>query len=466
MTELHYLSIAEASNGLRDGKLRSVDLIKASLDRIDQTDRELNSVITLLGSSALEAAEQADANIAAGNWLGPMHGIPVGFKDIYSTAGVLTTCHSRLLEDNIPTEDAETVARLKAAGAIPVAKLATHEFANGGPSFDLPWPPARNPWNTDHVPAGSSSGSGAAVAAGLVAGAMGSDTGGSIRGPAGVCGIVGLKPTYGLLSRRGVYPLSWTQDHAGPMTRTVEDCALMMQALAGYDPADPASVDMDVPNFVSGLKQPINGMRIGLERSWYAYDGGADSETTATVDGVVDHLRGCGADVVEIKLPDIRDFHACGRIILLSEAYAIHRDHLAASPEKYGQSFRDRVRLGAFISAADYLDALRWRRQLTHAALAAMDAANVDVIVTANQYGAAETFENSKQTFPFFNKPYLTMPFNVTGMPALTVCAGFVESGLPVGAQLAGRPFGDDLVLRVGHAFETARGSLGRRPPL
>ncbi len=466
MTALHYLTIAEASARLRTGDVTSSELVEASLDRIAETDGTLHAVITLLADEARAAAAEADGEIADRRWRGPLHGIPIGLKDIYSTAGTRTTCHSRLLQDNVPAEDAETVARLKAAGAIVVAKLSTHEFAFGGPSFDLAWPPARNPWNPDHVPGGSSSGSGAAVAAGLCAAAMGSDTGGSIRSPAGLCGIVGLKPSYGRLSRRGIYPLSWTQDHAGPMTRTVEDCALMMQALAGYDPKDPASVDAAVPDFTASLKQPVAGLRLGIARSWYASGNGADDETCAAIDGVADALRGCGMDVRDVELPDIRDFHACGRIVILSEAYSIHRPTLEATPEKYGEFFRDRVRLGAFVSAADYLNALRLRRQLTDATLAAMREAGVDAVLTANQYGAAEPFANSQHSFPFFRKPYLTMPFNVTGMPALTVCAGFAKNGLPIGAQLAARPFEDDLLLRVGHAYETARGDLGKRPPV
>ena len=462
MTALHYLTIAEASRRLRSGDVTSADLVTASLARIAETDDALKAVITLLADEAVAEAKTADEEIAAGQIRGPLHGIPIALKDIYSTAGVRTTCHSRLLQDNVPVEDAETVARLKAAGAIVVAKLATHEFAFGGPSFDLPWPPARNPWNPDHVPGGSSSGSGAAVAAGLCFGAMGSDTGGSIRSPAGLCGLAGLKPTYGRLSRRGIYPLSWTQDHAGPMTRTVKDCALMMQALAGYDPRDPASVDAPVPDFAAALGQSVEGVRVGLARSWYDYADGADAETVAVIDSVADALRSAGADVRDVELPDIGDYHACGRIILLAEAYSIHRPTLEATPENYGEFFRDRVRLGAFISSDDYLRALRMRRQLTDA----MEAAGVDVILTANQYGAAEPFAKSQHSFPFFRKPYLTMPFNVTGMPALTVCAGFGENGLPIGAQLAGRPFEDDLLLRVGHAYEGVRGDLERRPPL
>lgn len=464
MTVLHYLSIAEASARLKSGVLRSVDLVEASLARIEALNPELHAVITTVGAEALAAAAIADEEMAAGRWRGPLHGIPIGYKDIYETADILSSGHSRLLESHVPAEDAATVARLKAAGAITVAKLATHEFANGGPSFDLPWPPARNPWSTEHVPGGSSSGSGAAVAAGLCAGAMGSDTGGSIRSPAGLCGIVGLKPSYGLLSRRGIFPLSWSLDHAGPMTRTVLDCALMLQALAGYDPLDPASVDFPVPDYAAELERPATGLRIGLCASWYAGKDGAAPEVVAAIDGVASTLRSAGADVRELELPDLSAFHACGRIILLSEAYSIHRPVLQRSPETYGLLFRQRVRLGAFISAADYMDAQRFRRQLTERTLAAMDKAGVDIILTANQYATAEAFSASQTTFPFFKKPYLTMPFNLTGMPALTVCGGFAGNGLPIGAQLAARPFEDAALLRAGHAYEIARGPLERVP--
>lgn len=464
MTALHYLSIADASAKLKSGTLKSVDLVRASLARIDALNPKLHAVITSVGSEAVAAAAEADAEIAAGRWRGPLHGIPVGYKDIYETAGIVSSGHSRLLENCVPVEDAATVARLKAAGAITVAKLATHEFANGGPSFDLPWPPARNPWSLDHIPGGSSSGSGAAVAAGLCAGAMGSDTGGSIRGPAGLCGIVGLKPSYGLLSRRGIYPLSWSLDHAGPMTRSVLDCALMLQALAGYDAQDPASLDHPVPDYAAELEKPATGLRVGLCASWYAGKNGATPEVCEAIDGVATTLRGVGAELRELELPDLSQFHACGRIILLSEAYSIHRPVLQRSPEMYGRFFRQRVRLGAFISAADYMDAQRFRRQLTDQMLAAMDKADVDVILTANQYGTAEPFSASQTPFPFFKKPYLTMPFNLTGMPALTVCAGFAGNGLPIGVQLAARPCEDAALLQAGHAYETARGPLERLP--
>ena len=466
MSDLHYLSIADAGAAIRERKVSSAELVEACLTRIEMVDGDLHSFITVTGADARAEAVAADRAIAEGGWKGPLHGVPIALKDIYSTAGVRTTCHSRLLHDNVPQEDAETVARLKAAGAIVVGKLATHEFAFGGPSHDLPWPAARNPWNPDHIPAGSSSGSGAAVAAGLCAGAMGSDTGGSIRGPAGVCGIAGLKPSYGRVSRRGVYPLSWTLDHAGPMARSVEDCALMMQALAGYDPQDPASVDVMVPDYAAALKRPAANLRVGYVRAWHEGPDGADADVCAALDRAVVLLGEQGMEVVDVDLPDIRDFHACGRIILLAEAWAIHRATVTATPENYGAFFRDRIRLGAFISAADYVEAVRMRRRLTEATAAAMEAAGVDLLLCANQYGPAERFDQATRTFPFFGKPYLTMPFNVTGQPALTVCAGFAESGLPIGIQIAGRAFTDMLVLHAGHLYEQARGDLGRHPPI
>ena len=464
MTALHHLTIAEAARRIRARELTAVALTEAYLARIGATNDRLAAYITVTADSALAEAQLADADAAAGRWRGPLHGIPVALKDIYATAGVHTTCHSRLLIDNVPAEDAVSVAKLRAAGAILLGKLSTHEFAFGGPSFDLPFPPARNPWTLEAVPGGSSSGSGAAVAAGLCAGALGSDTGGSIRSPAGFCGIVGMKPTYGRVSRRGVYPLSFSQDHAGPMTWTVEDCAMMLQAISGHDSGDPGSADMPVPDFRATLAQPIAGLRIGVARDWYEGPDGATEETVAALDRMLDTMRRLGATVFDVRTPDIADFHACGRIIILSEGYAIHRATLSARPEAYGEFTRDRLRLGAFISAEQYVQAQRMRRSLTEGLMSVMR--DCDVIVTANQYGPAEPFTGATATFPFFGKPYLAMPFNVTGQPAMTVPCGFAANGLPLGFQIAGRPFDEATVFRVGHAYEQARGGLDHRPPI
>lgn len=263
MSEPHFMTIAEASAKIRAKTMSPVELTRAYMARIKALDGQLNSHILVLEDQAMTAAKQAEAEIMGGGWKGPLHGIPIGLKDIYNTAGIATTGHSDLFKDHVPTEDAFTVKCLRDAGAIFTGKLSTWEFAIGGTSFDLPWPPARNPWDLARDPSGSSSGSGAAVAAGLCAGAMGTDTGGSIRGPAAWCGIAGLKPTYGWLSRRGILPLSFSLDHAGPMCWTSEDCALMMQALTRHDPLDVANANVPAPDFTAGLGGSLNGLRVG-----------------------------------------------------------------------------------------------------------------------------------------------------------------------------------------------------------
>ena len=259
-TELHWLTIADAARLIESRRLSPVELTDALLARIEALDPQLNAFLLPTPEQAREQARAAEREIMAGNYRGPLHGIPFGLKDIYATAGIRTTSHSKICENLVPTEDATTVTKLYQAGGVLLGKLATHEFAHGGPSFDLPWPPARNPWNRDHFTGGSSSGAGAAVAAGFVPGALGSDTGGSIRGPAALCGIVGLKPTYGLVSRAGVYANSFTFDHAGPMTWTVEDCAILLQAIAGHDPKDPASADRPIPDYRAALTGDIRGL--------------------------------------------------------------------------------------------------------------------------------------------------------------------------------------------------------------
>ena len=462
MTQLHHLSMAEAARQLRLGAIKPSDLTEACLGRIAAHDGSINAFITVTAEQAREAAALADKEAATGNWKGLLHGIPIALKDIYDTAGILTSCHSKLFENRVPETDSDAWERLSSSGATLLGKTATHEFATGGPSFDLPWPPARNPWNTDHIPAGSSSGSGAAVAAGMAFMAMGSDTGGSIRGPAGVNGLAGLKPSYGRLSRRGVFPLSWTQDHAGPLARTTEDCAMAMQVLSGYDPADPASVDTTVPDFLGGLNRPLTGLRIGWCRNWY--EGDTDASVEQALSDAAETFRGLGAEIQPVIMPPLADFHACGRIIILSESFAVHRQWLAEQPDIYGEFFRLRTRLGAFISADQYIDALRWRRTLAAEMVAAM--AGVDLLLTANQNGPAETFDNSQQDYHFFGKSSLTMPANISGQPALTIRGGFAANGLPVGIQLIGHSFADADVLRAGHQFERARPDLQTWPEL
>ena len=334
---LHELSIAEAGRRLRAGTLSPVALTQHCLARIAALDPRLNAFVLVTKERALADADRADRELKAGVDRGPMHGIPYALKDIYATAGIRTTCHSKLLLDNVPAEDCVVEAKLKSGGAVLLGKLATHEFAIGGPSFDLPFPPARNPWHRDHFTGGSSSGSGAAVAAGLVRIAMGSDTGGSIRGPAFYCGTVGLKPTYGLVSRRGVFPLSYTLDHCGPLTWSVEDAALTMQVIAGYDALDPASADLAVPDFTSGIGRDLAGLKLAYPRSFFATQEDITAEVIASLDASAQQFAKLGAKVEEIELPDFELFNACGRVILIAEAYAIHEKNLITRPLDYAR---------------------------------------------------------------------------------------------------------------------------------
>src|SRR6195952_1272139 len=315
MTDLHFLTIAQASAQIKARKLSPVELTRALLARVKRLDGMLNSHLLLLEDQALADAATAEAEIMAGRWRGRLHGIPIGLKDIYNTAGIRTTGHSGLFKDHVPAEDAFTVSLLRKAGAVITSKLATWEFAIGGSSFDLPWPPARNPWDVSLDPSGSSSGSAVAVAAGLCLGAMGSDTGGSIRGPAAWCGIAGHKPTYGLLSRRGILPLSFSLDHAGPMCWTSEDCALMMQVLAQYDPEDPGSAKTPSVDYTAGLGGGLAGLRVGVVRHFFETDLSTDNETIAALENSLMALRDMGAVIFDVTLSPFGVYADTGSLI-------------------------------------------------------------------------------------------------------------------------------------------------------
>src|SRR3984893_8114390 len=307
-----FLTITEAARLIEQRELSPVELVDSRLARIAQLDGKLNSFIRVLADEARAAARTAEAEIAAGKYRGPLHGIPIGLKDIYETAGVATTVHSKVMQDHVPKADAFSVARLKAAGAVVMGKLATHEFALGGPSFDLPWPPARNPWDTSRFTGGSSSGTGASVAAGLVLGGTGSDTRGSIRGPAAYCGLAGIKPTYGLISRIGILPLAFSLDHAGPLAWTAEDSAIMLQAMAGHDPADPASADHAIPDYRAALQRDANGLRLGLVRHFYERDNEANAATCEAIAAAVRTLEGLGCSVGEVRKLRLADWVDAG----------------------------------------------------------------------------------------------------------------------------------------------------------
>ena len=461
VTALHELPIAEAGRLLRDGTVTSEALTEAALSRIARIDSKIDSFIVVTAERARADAASADADFAAGVDRGPMQGIPYALKDIYDTAGIATTCHSKLRVDNVPDADSVVAAKFRQAGGVLLGKLATHEFALGGPSFDLPFPPTRNPWNTDHMPGGSSSGSGAAVAAGLVRMAMGSDTGGSIRGPAAYCGTVGLKPTYGLVSRRGVFPLSTTLDHCGPLSWSVEDSAIALQAIAGFDPLDPASAKVDIPDYRVGMTDGVRGLRIGVPRHFFDKDD-TSTEVIAAIDAAAQSLAAAGAIVEEITLPDYELFGICGRVIMYSEAFAIHEADFQNRPLDFGLLTWMRMTLGAFVTATDLHQATRLRRELAVAVNTVL--LDYDVLLTATGLVTAPALSDVKPGVA--NWPMQTMPFNLTGNPAMAMPTGFSASGLPMSVQIVGRAFDEASVLRVGASLEAATELLFRRPAL
>jgi aspartyl-tRNA(Asn)/glutamyl-tRNA(Gln) amidotransferase subunit A len=462
--QIHELSIGELGAALRTGELTSVALTEHTLGRVDAIDREIHSFILVTADRALADAERADAELAAGVDRGPLHGIPYALKDIYATEGITTTCNSRLLLDNVPTEDSAVQARLAAGGGVLVGKLNTGEFALGT-STDLPFPLARNPWNTDYFTGTSSTGSGAAVGAGLVRLALGSDTGGSIRSPACHCGAVGLKPTYGLVSRRGVYPLSFSLDHCGPIAGNIRDTALALNVVAGHDPRDPSSVDLPVPDYTADLGLGVDGLRIGYAREMFTAVNGVSPEVVAAVDAAAETLAGLGAIVDKVQVPDFELLKACGRLIMLAEGFAVHEETLRTRPLDYGRYTYQRIAAGAGITAADLVQAQRLRRELT-VELNTGALASHDIMLTTTGFTPAARLDEFPRDWPppGMAVAVLTAPFNVTGNPAMSIPCGFSASGLPMGIQLVGRPFDERTVLRVGAAFEAAVGISDLRP--
>ena len=461
--ELAFLTIAAAARLIERKALSPVELTTALIRRTEALDPQLNAYLLPTSERALDQARQAEREIMAGTYYGPMHGVPFALKDIYSTAGIRTTGHSRICLDTVPSEDATTVRKLYDAGAVLTGKLATHEFAHGGPSFDLLWPPARNPWSREHFTGGSSSGSGAAVAAGLVPAALGSDTGGSIRGPAALCGIVGLKPTYGLVSRYGVYTNSFSFDHAGPMTWTVEDCAIMLQAIAGYDPKDPASAAHPVPDYRKALTDDVKGLRIGIVRHLHEDDCAVTPEVSAALEEAFGVFRSLGATLGDVRVRPALDYYDVKITIAESELLSVHEQAMRTRLDEFGEDFLGRVLPAVLIGGRDYIQAQRERRRML--AEMAPVYANYDVLVTATA-GAPAPRLGTWRTIEFWRRASLTTPFNVTGGPALAQCIGFSSNGLPLSMQVAGRPFDDATVLRVAHAYEKATPWRAKRPHL
>ena len=462
--ELRYLSIRQGGELLRDRELSPVDLTQACLERTAQLDGKLQTYITILADSAMAEARRAESEILQGKYKGPLHGIPIALKDLYDTEGVRTTASSRVMADRVPDEDATTTARLKAAGTILLGKLAMHEFALGGPDPTCGFPLARNPWNLEHIPGGSSSGSGAAVAAGLCMGTLGSCTGGSIRGPASYCSIVGLKATYGRVSRYGVVPLSWTLDHCGPMTRTVEDAAIMLQAIAGHDPKEPTTGRAPVPDYSASLREDVKGLKVGVPRNFFFGDDPTISrETLSTVEAALKALENLGARVEEVKVPSLKHAGAAQYVIMLSEAFAYHQRNLRSRPQDFGEMVRARFRIGGLFTSADYVQAQRVRNVLKREFAQVLQ--QVDVIASPTTSNLPPRFEEmAVMTIP--KAPSFTGPYNLTGMPAISVPCGFTSTGLPVGLQIAGRPFDEPTVLRAAYTYQEHARWSEKRPPV
>ena len=462
-TPLHWRSATEITKAFSARTLSPVELLTALLERIDQLQPKLNAFIHLDADAAMAAARVAEAELSQGRVRGPLHGIPVGIKDIIDVAGLPTTAHSKILVGNIAKQDAVCVAKLREAGAIILGKLSTHEFAIGGPSFDLPFPPARNPWNPRHHPGGSSSGSGAGVCSGMFPLALGTDTGGSVRNPASVCGIVGLKPTYGLVSRRGVFPLAFTLDHVGPMTRTVADNALLLNALAGHDPLDPGSAATNARNFGAQLGRGVKGLRIGFIRHFHEVDLPAHPDVTAALEDVERILQAEGAIVETVTLPKLSEFAGVNRVILCSEGWSIHAPWLRERPEDYGALSRRRLLPGAFMTAGDYVGAQRRRAELIAAVNDKLR--DYDVLMCASSMDPASEIEDAAETARTYARQ-ARAPFNTTGHPALAMMSGLSRNGLPVSVQFVGRYFEDATVLRVAEAYEQVAGWHKKHPPI
>ncbi len=466
--DLAFLTAAELGRLIRKKTISPVEVVEATLRRIEAVEQRLHAYMTLLADAGLRAAKEAEAEIAAGRHRGPLHGVPVAVKDLFSTRGVRTTAGSKILAAWVPDYDATVIERLRAAGTILLGKHHLHEFAAGmgqiNPHYDNPV----NPWGPDRYPGSSSSGSAVAVAAGLCAGALGTDTGGSIRHPASLCGIVGLKPTYGRVSRFGVFPLSWSLDHAGPMTRCVEDAALLLHAIAGHDPRDASSSRAPVPDYGKALVGDIRGMRVGLLTGHFAHP--MDPEVRGALVAAVELLRGLGAAIEEVALPKAEHALTAYHAIVSSEALAVHERWIKARPQDYGGDNRTRLLHGASVLATQYLQAQRARvliRQEVDDALRRVEVlVSAALPVTAPKYGQhTVTLDGRNEEFRTIASRFIR-PFNVTGHPSISVPCGFDQAGLPIGLQIVGRWLDEATVLKVAHAKETAAGWRTRRPPV
>ncbi len=461
MSDLTHLTIAEAADLLARREITAVELTEAHLRRIDTHDPRLNSFITVTSDHALTQARAADAELTRGVRRGPLHGIPLALKDLYDTAGIRTTAGSTFFADRIPDTDARAVTLLYQAGAVLLGKLNMHEWALGVTNINPHYGPSRNPWNPSRITGGSSGGAAAALAAGLCMGALGSDTGGSIRIPASLCGIVGLKPTFGRVSLQGVIPLSWNLDHAGPMARTVTDAALLLQAIAGYDPDDPVSVALPVDNLLATLDAGVTGWRIALATD--AHFGEADPEVISAVRRAATVFEELGARVEAVDLSQGREAAQMNALMTTSDAAAFHRDRLRDHPHRFGADVLARMERGAQFTSTEYILARRfqseWRRRLERLF------EQFDLLLTPATPITAPVIEGLDAIEAARQLTRCTAPFNLAGLPALSLPCGLSATGLPVGLQIVAAPWNEARLLRAGRAFENATQWHRQTPP-
>jgi aspartyl-tRNA(Asn)/glutamyl-tRNA(Gln) amidotransferase subunit A len=454
--EVRRASITGVSELIRKKELSPVEVIDAFLERIEGVQKRLNAFITVLEGKARRAAKQAEGEIMKGHYRGVLHGIPLAPKDLFFTAGVKTTCGSRILADFVPEENGTVISRLIEAGAISVGKANMHEFAFGTTNLNSHYGHARNPWNTDHITGGSSGGSAAALAGSCALLALGTDTGGSIRIPSALCGTVGLKPTYGRVSKYGVYPLCWSLDHPGPMTRTVADVAIALSFIAGYDPKDPCSHDVPVEDYYSGLSGDIRGVRVGVPDTFYFEQ--VEPEVKASAEKAIDGLKDLGAKVRPVHIPDLDEAAAATLLILSSEAASCLEKFHRTRPDDIGDDVRVRLDLGALHLATHYVKAQRVRRIAQENFRKIF--MEVDVLVTPGVSITAPRLEESTVRLENDDVPVgvaltrCTRIYNLVGLPSVSVPVGLSGTGLPVGIQIAGRPFDEGLILRVADAYQ------------
>ena len=465
---LHYLTIADAARLIESKRLSPVELVTAHLNRIAQTDDRLNSFITLLADEAVEAAAEAEGAIQRGEYRGALHGIPIGLKDLYYTKGIRTTVGSKIMRDFVPDYDAAVTERFRNAGATLTGKLQMHEFALGATSENPHYGPAHNPWDITRITGGSSGGSGSAVAAGQCMAALGSDTGGSVRIPASACGIIGLKPTFGRVSRHGVFPLANSLDTVGPMTRTVRDAAIVMNAIAGYDSRDASSANRPDEDFTRLLGQDISGMRVGLPQEYF-YDV-IDDEISAAVQQAARILEGLGAHVEECSIPALNDSVSISGTILLTEAAEIHMDNLREHADDLDADVRRRLEEGAMTPAVTYIAAQRARASFNREIARAMRTYDI-LLAPTTAIGAPKIGESMVEVSGVSEAklaimPRLTRPHNICGIPTVSVPCGFTSEGLPIGMQLAARAFEDAVALQAAYAYEQATEWHTRRPAI